>query len=255
MTGIAKRCADMHAEAVTLPFGARVWIVVGWAALGFLIGIFVPVVMQDEAYHDFAPSALFGTEHFGIVASNIGFLIVGVWGLWQVGGKKYARSLFAAPGARWPYLIFFSGLVAVSFGSAYYHADPTTNTLLWDRLAMTIVFMALFAAVIADRINPRLGVTVMLPALMVLGAASMVYWRLTGDLRLYFVVQLLPMALILLICLFFPGHSTRLKSSLGWAFGSPSRRYSTGSIRQSSLGFRSAATPSSTRSPPSPATW
>ena len=51
----------------------------------------------------------------------------------------------------------------------------------------------------------------MLPALLILGAASMVYWRLTDDLRLYHIVQLLPMALILLICLLFPGRLTRLK--------------------------------------------
>ena len=42
-------------------------------------------------------------------------------------------------------VIYFSGVALVALGSAYYHEDPENETLFWDRLPMTIAFMALFA--------------------------------------------------------------------------------------------------------------
>jgi len=175
------------------------------------VALLVPPVHQDEAYHDFAPTALFGVARFGIVASNGAFLIVGSWGLWCVATRKISPWPFGAPREHWAYLAFFLGVTTIAFGSGAYHAGPTTESLLWDRLTMTVAFMALLAAFISDRIHQGVGIAVALPVLLVLGAISMVVWRVTGDLRLYFIVQALPMLLIWMICLLFPGRVTRVR--------------------------------------------
>ncbi len=194
-------------------YGGKIGILVGVAVLAVAITSFVSPIAQDPAYHQFADRrALFGIPNFGDTASNIGFLIVGAIGVAFVLGKR-ARALFDAPGERWPYLIFFAGVAFVSVGSAYYHVNPTTETLFWDRLPMTVAFMALFSAFITDRIDARVGVVVMLPLFLALGIGSVIYWHVTeaaghGDLRPYGLVQFYPMLAIPLICLLFPGRHT-----------------------------------------------
>ena len=197
----------------TLSYGAKVGILIGIAFLAVGITSFVPPTAQDPAYHQFADQrALIGIPNFADTASNIGFLIVGALGLIFVLGER-GRAMFDAPGERWPYLIFFVGVAMVSVGSAYYHVNPTTETLFWDRLPMTVAFMALFAAFIADRINTTIGVLVVLPLLLAIGFGAVVYWHMTeaaghGDLRPYGLVQFYPMLAIPLVCLLFPGRHT-----------------------------------------------
>ena len=201
-----------------LPYSARVAVVTGTAALIVALAVLAPPELQDEAYHDFAPTALFGVAKFGIVASNGAFLVVGLWGLWRIGFRRLAPWPFRSPGEDWPYLTFFLGVVLVALGSGTYHAGPTSASLLWDRLAMTVVFMALLAAFIADRIHLGAGAAVALPVLLVLGVLSMAAWHFTGDLRLYRIVQALPMLLIWIVCLLFPGRVTRVKYAAWMAF-------------------------------------
>lgn len=197
----------------TLSHGAKVGILVGLAALAVGVSGFISAIAQDPAYHLFADGrSLLGIPNFADVASNIGFLIVGALGLAFLGGKR-GRAMFEAPGERWPYVVFFAGVTLVTAGSAYYHANPTTETLFWDRLPITLAFMALFSAFIADRIHARIGVVVMLPLLLALGIASVVYWDMTeaaghGDLRPYVLVQFYPILAIPLICWLFRGRHT-----------------------------------------------
>jgi hypothetical protein len=197
----------------TLGYGAKVGVLVGVAVLAVSAASFISPIAQDSAYHQFADRrALFGIPNFGDTASNIGFLIVGALGLAFVLGKR-GRAMFDAPGERWPYLIFFVGGGLVSLGSTYYHVNPTTETLFWDRLPMTLAFMALFSAFITDRIHARVGVVVMLPLLIAIGFGAVVYWHVTeaagyGDLRPYGLVQFYPMLAIPLVCLLFPGRRT-----------------------------------------------
>jgi hypothetical protein len=210
--------AALVASTRAPPFAGRVWIVVGIAALVGALALLAPPVHQDEGYHDFSQTTMFGVANFGIVASNGAFLGVGLWGLWRIAGRRLSPWPFASPGEHWPYLAFFLGVVLIALGSGYYHAGPTTGTLLWDRLTMTVAFMALLAAFIADRIHLGVGVAVALPLLLLLGALSMVYWRVTGDLRLYHTVQAAPVLLIWMICLLFPGRLTRVKYFAWMAF-------------------------------------
>lgn len=185
-----------------------------------LIALFVAVAIavlsvapipQDPAYHQFADRRAFlGIPNFGDVASNLGFALVGALGLRSVlwhGG----RDLFNAPSDSWPYLTLFAGIGLVGLGSAYYHASPDNAHLFWDRLPMTVVFMALLYAFLADRIS---GVSErfawLFPALIAAGLASLLYWIWTeaqgrGDLRFYAMVQLYPIIALPVICWLFPG--------------------------------------------------
>ena len=113
--------------------------------------------------------------------------------------------VFAERSDAWPYLAFFIGVALVSAGSAYYHWAPSNDRLLWDRLPMSIAFMAFCSAIIADRIDSKAGNVWLLPVLIGLGLASLVYWNWTeslgrGDLRFYGFVQFYPMIAIPAVC-------------------------------------------------------
>ena len=163
------------------------------AAVAAIAMLFVPPIHQDAAYHQFADQrTIWGIPNFWNVVSNLPFLAVALWGLRVRGDAAYRVFLF--------------GVAAVTFGSAYYHAWPSSETLFWDRLPMTIAFMALFAALIGDRISDRAGRMLLLPLLCV-GAASVIYWRMTDDLRPYALVQFFPMLAIPLMMVLFPARA------------------------------------------------
>lgn len=186
------------------PLKTRQYLVLGVAAL-LTAGMFAfPPIAQDLSYHDFADKrGSGGLPNVGDVLSNVPFCIVGLWGLWQV---FCAKGVDAA--ARMLWIVFFGGVFLVGFGSGYYHWAPDNQTLVWDRLPMTIAFMSLFSLVIAERVNARVGYLLFLP-LLVIGAGSVWYWGYTesigaGDLRPYALVQFLPMVLILMMLYLFP---------------------------------------------------
>lgn len=180
----------------------------GVAASLVVIAAFAPAIPQDPAYHLFADNrVLCGVPRFGDVVSNLPFMLVGLVGLWSVTGAR-SRSLFEGPGDGLPYRVFFAAVAMVGLGSAYYHWEPSTERLFWDRLPMTVAFMAFFSAVTADRINQRAGVVWVLPISVALGVASLVYWRWSesmghGDLRPYALIQFGPMVILPLMCLLF----------------------------------------------------
>lgn len=162
-------------------------------------------VPQDPAYHLFADArACAGVPNFGDVLSNLPFLIVGLYGLSRI------RRL-EQPGVAAPYATLCVGVFLVSLGSAYYHWSPSTPTLFWDRLPMTVAFMALFSMLLEERVTRQAGT---LAPLIAVGVASAVYWHWTeqrgaGDLRPYLLVQFLPIVLMPVILAFYPGRYLR----------------------------------------------
>ena len=125
---------------------------------------------------------------------------------------KSSRDQFMDSRERWPYVFVFVGLVLTAFGSAYYHFAPDNARLVWDRLPMTLVFIPLVAALIAERINIKLGLW-LLPVLIAIGVGSVIQWHLSeqrgaGDLRFYAAVQLYAL-LALLAALLLPPRYTR----------------------------------------------
>lgn len=169
-------------------------------AIGVVVSL--PPIPQDMAYHAFADDMrLWGMANAKNVLSNLAFVIAGIVGLIKI------RSLPQAKVTRmWRF--FYSAVVLVGLGSAYYHWFPSNETLVWDRLPMTLCFAALTACVCAERIGAKVGRLLFVP-LIVSGVLSVLYWWVTekygvGDLRPYIFVQYFPMILLPLLLLLFP---------------------------------------------------
>ena len=160
--------------------------------------IFVGPVPQNPDYHRFADSKNIGAIPNAFdVLSNAPFVIVGLWGMVFTASILKKNSINAA---MLHYLLFFMGVFLTGFGSSYYHYDPSNARLFWDRLPMTIAFMGFFCSVVAETVSPRASLVLILPLLLA-GAGSVVYWDWSevhgrGDLRIYGLVQFLPMILI-----------------------------------------------------------
>ena len=50
-------------------------------------------------------------------------------------------SASAAMSARRSWFVFFLGVALVFLGSGYYHYAPNDDSLVWDRLPMTVAFI------------------------------------------------------------------------------------------------------------------
>lgn len=171
----------------------------------FITFSFVDPVPQDTGYHDFVDSrAFWGVSNVLDVLSNIPLAIVGLLGI-ITAGKRLRRDSFNA--SVFQYLIFFSGVFLTGFGSLYYHLSPSNDTLIWDRLPITILTLGFFCSVISEMVSPK-GSLILVGPLLLIGIASVFYWNYTeslgqGDLRLYGIVQFLPLVLMALIFLMY----------------------------------------------------
>ena len=108
-------------RAITdLTFGQRILLLLSlFVVVVFVIGMMDPIP-QDPEYHLFADNrTLFGIPNFNDVVSNIGFALVGVFGLLVVAGG--GRGIFLDPSHARPYL-FFSSVLPLS---------------VWDRPTIT----------------------------------------------------------------------------------------------------------------------
>jgi hypothetical protein len=122
------------------------------------------------------------------VVSNAPFLIVGLAGI-TLGacGRLTGYSIC--------WFTFFLGVSLVSVGSAYYHWHPDNDSLVWDRLPITVGFIGLFMAIVSESVHPKLGNVLLLPGLL-LGVGSVLYWHFYDDLRLYAWVQYAPLLIL-----------------------------------------------------------
>ncbi|MEH6357918.1 MAG: protein phosphatase 2C-like protein [Pseudomonadales bacterium] len=177
------------------------WLLMFVSALAVLVMAFIEPIAQDPAYHLFADHRQWWLIPNTLdVLSNLPFVFVGIMGL-QHCALHREHPLF------WPFLAIFIGVFCTAYGSAFYHWAPGNQTLVWDRLPMTIAFMGLFSLVLADRIDMRWAKA--LWPLLMLGVASVWYWAWTevqgvGDLRPYALIQFLPMLLIPLMLIMYP---------------------------------------------------
>jgi hypothetical protein len=148
-------------------------------------------MVQDQNYHHFIDQRMFfGIPNAMDVLSNIFFLVVGLLGL----SIQKNRS----------WLIFFISIVLVAPGSAYYHWAPDDFTLIWDRLPMSMGFMALYVILLSEHVSEKLEKT--LPVAVLLGLASVMVWVLTTDLRLYFWIQFSSFLTIPMILILYPSR-------------------------------------------------
>jgi hypothetical protein len=203
-------------------------------------------VKQFEEYYDFADQrSLHGViPNFMDVISNFPFLVFGILGLealhpaglWPgfpgqtllwgpLTSKNAPLGSWDAPvvgndDERLAWSCFFAGIAAVSAGSAYFHWNITPATLVWDRLPITVAFLASMHIVLCERVAtsgaafifgepyPTGALPILVPMLL-LGALSVFYWHWTEDLRPYIIVQGFPTLIIPVIMVAFPPKYTR----------------------------------------------
>lgn len=170
-------------------------------------------IPQDPAYHQFADHrTIFGIPNFYNVISNFPFILIGGAGLlrlrWRIADPGDLEEVSET--AAWFFL--FLGILLTAFGSSWYHLHPTNDSLLWDRLPMTLGFMGFFAGIIGERIGQR-AYRLLLWPLLGIGVASVLSWYAgemqgAGDLRLYALVQFFPLLLIPLLMVFYQPRYT-----------------------------------------------
>src|SRR6516164_6118656 len=186
-------------------------LLIGVAVVLGIIACFLPAIPQPLSYHNFADHrGWLGIPNFGDVVSNVPFAVVGIWGLIFLFARESAE--FADSRERWLFVVMFAGLILTALGSGYYHLAPDNARLVWDRIPINIVFMALLAAVIAERVSVGAGLA-LFPLLELVGVGSVLYWHASelhghGDLRFYAAVQVYAI-LILLLALLLPAKYTR----------------------------------------------
>lgn len=186
--------------------GRQASIATGIALLVFGIGVLIfwdRIPAQDSArYMHFADQrTLWGIPHALDVLSNLSFLVVGLWGLYQyVKFERESRDcIFKA---------FLSvALILTACGSAYFHWEPTLDRLYWDRLPMSFAFGAIIGWIISDKLSFPVGLGGAAMCALV-GAITLTLWKFgLGDLKPYYVLQYGGLVLGLGLCLFVPGRT------------------------------------------------
>ena len=182
----------------------------GIVFVAILSMFFISAIPQDVSYHDFADQRIFyGVPNFFNVISNLPYLIFGLIGYYLV-FKEVRLPIIQS--LKLAYTIFFIAVALVCFGSGYYHLNPDNSSLLWDRLPMTLAFMSFFTVILGEYVHEKTAQQLYFP-LLITGLISVVYWYWTetlnqGDLRLYILIQFLPIVLTPLILLLFPSRFT-----------------------------------------------
>ena len=155
-------------------------------------------ISQPLKYHDFADKRAIGSLPYGAdVLSNLGFLLVGLWGFIRLFSQRHHPQISHG----WPgYILFLSALIGTAAGSAFYHWAPDNFRLIWDRLPIALACAGLLAAVHCEIRRSSKGWTET-AAWAIFAAASVVWWYITGlygqdDLRPYILLQCLPLVLI-----------------------------------------------------------
>ena len=172
----------------------------------------LPPIAQPLSYHAFADQrACLGMPRCLDTLSNACFVAAGVAGLFML--HRAARwDGFNDRREVWPYRLFFVAAVLLGVASGYYHLAPDNGRLLWDRLAMMLVFVAWLSAIVCERAGCRAGLRLM-PIFLVAGLGSVAWWgwseaRGMGDLRPYLLMQVYAAMLVPLLRWQYPPRYT-----------------------------------------------
>jgi hypothetical protein len=137
---------------------------------------------------------LLGLPNAMDVLTNAPLALAGLWGLLALRGRTLPGATQQAA------LVFFAGLVATGFGSAWYHWAPDAAGLVWDRLGMAVTFAGALALAVAERVGQapaRQALRVLLP----LAVLSAILPASNGNVLPWAVLQFGGMALIVWLAL------------------------------------------------------
>jgi hypothetical protein len=157
---------------------------------------FLPGIAQDPSYHRFADQrAWLGVPHATDVLSNLAFALAGLAGLVRLASRDRAHF---APAVEAGMRCIALGFVATALGSAWYHAEPTDASLVWDRLAIVVVFAGMLGAAMPPSNGDDRGRS-SLASLVALGIASVIWWRVSGNLAPYLAFQFGGMLILVVL--------------------------------------------------------
>lgn len=185
-------------------------------------------IAQLPDYNEFADQrTILGVPNFWNVASNAPFAVIGVLGLALLWRERRRSREMPTTGGGLPLLtadrlclaVFFIGVLWTAFGSGWYHLHPDNDRLVWDRIPMSVAFMGLVAAIIAERISGRVALW-LLPPLLALGVVSVLHWHASevrgeSDLRFNGALQAMTAVFIGLCAALYPGRYLRWPVLLG----------------------------------------
>lgn len=129
---------------------------------------------QPQTYHNFASRN---------VKSNIFILLTSLYGLIY---KSHTIER----------ILFFQSFFLTSVGSMYYHSNPNDDTLFWDRLPMSVAFMCFSYMYLKDK-YPQYIREEYLPILILIGMATVWWWRFSGNVLPYTIIQFVPPLLMM----------------------------------------------------------
>ncbi|MBI4756329.1 MAG: hypothetical protein HY778_13130 [Betaproteobacteria bacterium] len=162
-------------------------------ALLLLAAVLAPFTPQDPTYHRFADArSWLGVPNAADGLSNLAFILAGAWGL--VRWRRGRMAVWPAPMNAFAG-VFFAGLVLTGLGSFWYHLAPDDARLAWDRYVMVVPLPGVLGMAAAQKVSPRAG-TALGAAALVLGPLSVAWWRWTGNVAPYGVVQFGGMGLV-----------------------------------------------------------
>lgn len=184
-------------------------IIISIAVIALAVLLAIDPIAQDPNYYNFVDDRdWLGISNAWNVLSNVGFLVVVMLRFAPYRQKQHDEDLHSYV------TLFMLGVFCTAFGSAWFHWNPNTATLVWDRLPMTIAFSSFFLSVWHDYISPR--VRLWLWPVVTFSTATVFYWYWTetqgqGDLRPYIVVQFLPILLLPFILWLYSNKSIQPK--------------------------------------------
>lgn len=172
-------CIDIQKNDVQLLLVLTIFTILAFTA---------PVITQPLEYHGFADSrGLFGIPRTMDVLTNIGFLVAGVYGLFRTNAMRRELDT-GAPALYWSLMLFFLGVALTALGSAYYHIEPNSMRLVWDRLPMTLAFGGICGALASATVSRPSG-WIALVFTTAVGLSSIIVWHTTGNLTPYVAIQ------------------------------------------------------------------
>ena len=163
-----------------------------------LLAIFLPSIGQNQNYHNFADQrVLFGVNNAFDTLSNLAFIMVGILGLVNFYNNQYIKisNSFSVI-----LNLFFISIILTGLGSSFYHLSPNDFTLVFDRLAMSLVFASILAMLAYLKISPRFGLHT-LAELLILAPLTVLIWKFNGNLTPYVVLQFGGIILVILTLL------------------------------------------------------
>jgi hypothetical protein len=151
----------------------------------FFVVAVVSIIMWPKLPTQDNPAYFQFADKMGDVISNLGFVGVGLMGL--------SRSYDLAR------IIFSIGVFLTGLGSAYFHWNPTPDTLFWDRLPMAISFAGMICMITEDRLF-NLG-KILIIFVTTASIFTVINWAFGNhDLRPYILLQFVGSFYVLFVC-------------------------------------------------------